>query len=64
MAGGEAHTAVVEQESVEATLMLSAGQNTHAHYLLAWEMDLQTPNTTTNTATNSKSVAIHICFIS
>lgn len=58
-AGGEAHSAVIGQESVEATLMLSAGQDNHVHYLLAWEMDLQTRNTT-NSTTNSKSVAIYI----
>lgn len=56
-ADGEAHTALVGQESLEATVMLSAAQNTDVHYLLAWEMDLQTRNTT-NSTTNSKSVAI------
>ncbi|XP_063886091.1 uncharacterized protein LOC135114231 isoform X2 [Scylla paramamosain] len=55
-ANGEAHTALVGQESVEATVMLSAAQDAHVHYLLAWEMDLQTHNTT-NSTTNSKQEA-------
>ncbi|XP_045111567.1 uncharacterized protein LOC123504800 isoform X2 [Portunus trituberculatus] len=55
-ADGEAHTAIVGQESVEATVMFSAAQDAHVHYLLAWEMDMQTRNTT-NSTTNSKQAA-------
>lgn len=60
-ANSEVHTALVGQESMEATVMFSAAQDAHVHYLLAWEMDIQTRNTT-NSTTNSKSVAICIFF--
>lgn len=60
-AGGEAYSAVLGIESVETTLRLSAAQGTEILYLLVWEMDFKTHNTTNSTA-NAKSVLIYITF--
>lgn len=60
-AGGEAHSAVLGSESVEMTLRLSAAQEADVLYLLAWEMDFKTHNTTNKTA-DSKYVLLHNFF--
>lgn len=62
VAGGEAHSAVLGKESIEMMLRLSAVQEADVLYLLVWEMDFKSYNTTITTA-NSESVLLHNVII-